>query len=303
MKPSAFPWPRLPGSAHVPRWTGRGFQVGDALVPVLSYPCGDSGWTDELTSFHEDVAGGSHPLDRASRRHALEQVERHVGDRPATILEVGCSSGFMLEELRARFPAAEVIGADYVRGPLDALAQRQPEIPLLQFDLTQCPLPDESVDAVVLLNVLEHIADDVAAMTECWRILRPGGVAVIEVPAGPHLYDTYDRLLMHHRRYALGELCGRLESAGFELRDRSHLGMFLYPAFRAVKLRNQRKPLGDVQQQQASVARQIRSSRNLLLQTALGVEMALGRWLSYPWGIRCLATARKPLSQRRAAAA
>ena len=128
------------------------------------YGIGTSGWTDELTSFHEDTAGANHPIDRASRRDAIGQLRRHIHENAPTILEVGCSSGFMLHEIRRHFPEAGVIGADYVRRPLDVLAAEMPEVPLLQFDLTQCPLPDQSIDAVVLLNVLEHIEDDAAAV-------------------------------------------------------------------------------------------------------------------------------------------
>lgn len=287
-----FPWPALPGSSEPPAWSGRGFRVGAQQTAVLSYPCGASGWTDELTSFHEEAAGPSHPIDRASRRHALDQLQRHLPGPAATILEVGCSSGFMLRDLRGRFPAAQIIGSDFVRGPLDNLAGQLPEIPLLQFDVTQCPLPDASVDAVVLLNVLEHIADDAAALRHCRRILRPGGVAVIEVPAGPHLYDAYDRRLMHHRRYGLADLCRRVEAAGLTPLTRSHLGFFIYPPFRAVKRRNQRRQRGGGE---VAVETQIRGTGgSRLLDWAMRTELRLGRWLSYPCGIRCLVTARKP---------
>ena len=55
--------------------------------------------------------------------------------------------------------------------------------------------------------MLEHVEDDQAAIRQVYRILQPGGVAVIEVPAGPDLYDIYDRQLMHHRRYRCAMCC------------------------------------------------------------------------------------------------
>jgi len=111
-------------------------------------------------------------------------------------------------------PHAQLIGSDYVRGPLEEVARRLPDVPLLQFDLVKCPLPDASVDVVVLLNVLEHIEDDVGAVRQLARILKPGGAVVIEVPAGPHLYDVYDKVLMHYRRYRLSGLKRLLRAAG-----------------------------------------------------------------------------------------
>ncbi len=108
-------------------------------------------------------------------------------------------------------------------------------MPLLQFDLRDCPLPDNSVDAVLMLNVLEHIDHDGLAMHHVRRVLRPGGVAVIEVPAGPELYDVYDELLMHYRRYTARGLRSLIEGCGLEVVRFTHLGALLYPAFYVVK--------------------------------------------------------------------
>jgi SAM-dependent methyltransferase len=210
------------------------------------------------------------------------------------VLEVGCSSGFFLEELRRELPRAFVVGADYVRGPLEELAQRRRDVPLLQFDLTRCPLPDNSVDVVVLLNVLEHIADDEAAVREVARILRPGGAAVIEVPAGPHLYDVYDKVLMHHRRYRLAGLRDLLQRNGLHVDHASSLGAFLYPAFRFVKLRNKRYLSEPEEVQRQVVAGAIRKTgRNRLCEVVMAVEAVLRSWLPLPVGIRCLATGVK----------
>jgi SAM-dependent methyltransferase len=290
----AFPWPVPPGAAASPVWTGDGFRVGSERRPLLAYTVGASGWTDDLTTFHEDNAGPDHFIDRASRRHALDQVKRHAKGPAPVVLEVGCSSGFFLEEVRRALPHALVVGADYVRGPLEQLAARRRDLPLLQFDLTSCPLPDESVDVVVLLNVLEHIGDDEAAVREVARILRPGGAVVIEVPAGPHLYDVYDKVLLHHRRYRLVGLCALLERCGLEVALASSLGVFLYPAFALVKMWNKRYLAEPEEVQRRVVARAIRkSSRNRLCELLMAVEAGVRRCLPLPFGIRCLATGVK----------
>jgi ubiquinone/menaquinone biosynthesis C-methylase UbiE len=291
----SYPWPPLSGYEHVPVWTGRGFMVGADIVPILSYDGESSGWTDELTAFHEDVAGEAHPIDRASRRQALEQLRLHVSAEHPTILEVGCSSGFMLREIAKQMPRATLIGADYVRGPLEKLAVELPDVPLMQFDLTHCPLPNETLDAVVALNVLEHIRDDRAAIAEIRRILKPGGVGVIEVPAGPNLFDAYDKLLMHYRRYALKQAAHLFEEAGFELVKRSHLGFFVYPLFWLAKQRNKRFLTEEGLHEERLVETQIRkTSESSLLDLSLRLELSLGRWTSYPVGVRCLLTVRKP---------
>ncbi len=62
--------------------------------------------------------------------------------------------------------------------------------------------PTATADALVALNLLEHLPDDGAALAEFARVLRPGGRAVVVVPANPRLYDYYDAHLRHERRYA-----------------------------------------------------------------------------------------------------
>ena len=290
-----FDLPSPDGSGAKPIWTGRGFRLGDETHPVLCYDVGKSAWTDELTQFHEAEAGENHPIDVASRRHSIAQLKRWVVAPEPVIMDIGCSSGYFLQLLRNDLAHAPLIGADYVPGPLHKLAVTLPELPLLQFDLVRCQLPSSILDAVVLLNVLEHIEDDQGAMAQTFRILKPGGVAVIEVPAGPHLYDVYDKQLLHYRRYRMKELLSQLRMAGFEILASSHLGVFVYPAFSLVKRRNQRHLQRSAAEQKAIVAANIRSSGNSFLMTSLmNIESALRRFVPYPSGIRCVVTCRKP---------
>ncbi|MBI5304101.1 MAG: class I SAM-dependent methyltransferase [Chloroflexi bacterium] len=288
-----FPWPTPPGFSSKPVWTGHGFQIGNVLTPILSYQVAESGWTDALTEFHEDTAGANHFIDRASRCHALDQL-RHVKTESPVILEIGCSSGFMLRLIREHLSRAFVIGSDYVCGPLERLAENLPDVPLLQFDLVTCPLPDESIDAVILLNVLEHIGDDSAAMRQVYRILKPGGIAVIEVPANQRLYDVYDKLLMHHRRYAPQDSRQIVMGSGFQIIKQSHLGFFLYPGFWLIKMRNKRFLSAERVVYKQIVSQNIRSTGNSRLFDALmRLELTLGNRVAYPFGIRCLVTCIK----------
>lgn len=289
-----FELPPLTPGGCVPQWVGNGFRVGEQLARVLVYSSNSSGWTDDLTALHEDAAGPNHFIDRASRQHALEVLRKNVRQERPVILEVGCSSGFMLRLIREQFPNAAVMGSDVVQGPLDRLANSLPNVPLFHFDLVNCPLPDNSIDAVVLLNVLEHIEDDTAAVKQVYRILRPGGIAVIEVPAGPGLYDAYDKALMHYRRYRLSALRGIVKKANFEVVEQSHLGFFLYPAFWLVKQRNKRFLSQEPAAHRQVVQQNIHTTAGRRLPGFfMRVELILGRWISYPFGIRCLLSCGK----------
>lgn len=76
---------------------------------------------------------------------------------------------------------------------------------------------DASQDCVVMINVLEHIADDEAVLAECRRVLRPGGHLLVFVPALPLLYSPVDRWLGHHRRYVSRELLDKAARAGLDV--------------------------------------------------------------------------------------
>lgn len=265
---------------------------------ILAYRTGGSGWTDELTSFHEDTAGSSHYIDIASRENAARSLQRHLRSPGPVIMDIGCSSGLLLELLRRRLPDATLVGADYVRGPLESLAARMPGVPLLQFDLVSCPLPECSVDAVVALNVLEHIEDDTRALGQIRRILRLGGIAVIEVPAGPNLYDLYDKELLHFRRYSMPELLMKVRKSGLEIVSRSHLGFFLYAPFAVVKKRNQRRSQIGQRKQKEIVASNIQILKDSrVMHAIMSIEQSLRPLVYYPFGIRCVITCRRPFKE------
>jgi SAM-dependent methyltransferase len=266
---------------------------------VLAYDVDQSGWSDDLTDLHERATEqGSHFIDVASRRHAINELTRILGIKPSSIMEVGCSAGHLLADMRSSLPNAVLTGGDYTLGTLVQLSEKMPGIPLVRFDLANSPLPSNTYDAIVLLNVLEHIEDDKAATRHIARMLKPGGVAVIEVPAGPELFDDYDRQLKHFRRYTLGKISDVVEGAGLEIERRNYLGALIYPAFYLAKRRSQNRPKTIAEREHhVETAIGATSRFNLIGYVIMGLEEALSRAIQFPRGIRCVVTARKPSLQ------
>lgn len=75
-----------------------------------------------------------------------------------------------------------------------------------------------SRDSIVMVNVLEHVADDRGALAALRRALQPGGHLLLFVPALPALFSPMDEVLGHHRRYTRSELVAKVEEAGFTVR-------------------------------------------------------------------------------------
>src|SRR5882724_1910956 len=289
-----FPWPKPLGVNERPAWRGDAFVLGGKERRILEFSQATSHWTPELTALHEQEAGANHPIDRASRALAVASLKCFCRVQAPIILDVGSSSGYILREIRNAIPGAALIASDYLLPPLLALAMKMPDLPILQFDLRRCPLPDNCVDAVTALNVLEHVDRDEEALAEIYRILRPGGVTHIEVPAGPHLFDIYDEQLLHQRRYRLHDLSAIAKRIGFELLIQTHLGFMVYPAFWLTKKRHRRLlSLSNADKREIVAAQIRRSERSKLLGYCLAIEQLFGRIDSYPWGIRCVVVGRK----------
>jgi SAM-dependent methyltransferase len=255
-------------------WIVDGAGRPEAYLAYLDEPA--AGWSAELEQLHVD-SSLEHPIDVLTRATALAGLRgARLGARPA-LVDVGCSSGHMLADLRAEWPGAALAGVDAEAAGLPAAHAAVPDAALFYASATELPFADGAADALVALNLLEHLPDDGAALAEFARVLRPGGRAVVVVPANPRLYDYYDAHLRHERRYRRGEVAERGRAAGLEPVAGTAVGSIVYPAFWAVKTRNRRRRLGP-DEARARVERDIaRSSSSPLARAAFGLEGALLR--------------------------
>ena len=286
-----------PGLAAAPPFE-RGWAAGDGDVePFLSY-VDDGGegvnWSAALEALHEE-SSRNHPIDIWTRRAALARLGPVAPG--AVVMDLGCSSGYLLEDLREAHPRAALIGVDLVAAGLVKAHASVPDARLVQADACRLPLGDSSVDGAVSLNLLEHLSDDGRALRELRRVLRPGAPAVLVVPAGRRLYDYYDRFLGHARRYARGELAAKARRAGLEVDEDLHLGSLLFPAFALIKGRNRRRygRLVEAEIERRVTADIAKGRDSGAMRLALLLEEALlRRGVRPPAGIRGLTVVRRP---------
>jgi SAM-dependent methyltransferase len=137
----------------------------------------------------------------------------HLGGE---ILEVGAGHGTVTDRLIRH---GRVTASDLSPRCADVLRERyvgDGRVEVLCGDVDEA-LTGRSFDSVVLVNVLEHIADDAAALRTIHAGLRAAGTVVLFVPAFMALYSNFDRMVGHHRRYRRDDLANEVAIAGFEV--------------------------------------------------------------------------------------
>jgi ubiquinone/menaquinone biosynthesis C-methylase UbiE len=108
----------------------------------------------------------------------------------ATVLDVGCGDGVWAAVAKRRTPHGAVVGLDFSRGMLDALAARAPDVARVQGDANVLPLRSGSIDVIVAAWMLYHV-DRARALAEYKRVLRPGG-RLVAATNSPEFLPTLD---------------------------------------------------------------------------------------------------------------
>jgi SAM-dependent methyltransferase len=106
----------------------------------------------------------------------------------------------------------------------------------LRADAGALPFADQAFDLVCALDVLEHLDDDAAAARELYRVLRPGGVLVIFVPALRLLWGLQDDVSEHRRRYGRAQLGALVAAAGLRIERLTFFNTLLLPPILAGRL-------------------------------------------------------------------
>ena len=133
----------------------------------------------------------------------------------ATVLEAGCGEGYGADLLAG--VADRVLGLDYDALTAAHVARRYPRVRMARANLVALPVPDARLDAVVSLQVIEHLWDQGLFLRECRRVLRPGGRIMVSTPNRLTFSPGRDTPLnpFHTRELAPDELAELVRGAGF----------------------------------------------------------------------------------------
>lgn len=161
-------------------------------------------------------------------RRAIIQalIEREVRlGKDARILEAGCGTGGNLAML-SRYGRIEGFEFDPEARRLATMGGFPVSLGALPDEVAE---PDATYDLVGLFDVLEHIANDVAALATLGRKLTAGGTLLITVPAVPWLWSSHDRIHHHYRRYTARSLERVIAAAGLRAEKVGYFNTLLFP--------------------------------------------------------------------------
>jgi glycosyltransferase involved in cell wall biosynthesis/ubiquinone/menaquinone biosynthesis C-methylase UbiE len=216
--------------------------VGSAPISAEVSPPALNGAAPALTNLSTDDRAKLEQLlkneaDMAFRRRAmtlLDHLDLHDGE---TVLDCGCGMGVYMMMMK-RLRNVTIVGVDGDVGRLEWAEREGVAAQLSQVDIHRLPFATGSFDKVLMSEVLEHLADDRAAMREVYRVLKPGGVLALSVPHAnyPLLWDPINKTLEalgmapfrdagpitglwsnHWRLYRPSELRDVLGTAGFTI--------------------------------------------------------------------------------------
>jgi len=170
-----------------------------------------------------------------ARRDILADYLAREGNLPANarILEIGCGTGHNLPMLAA-FGSVEAIEIDP--------AAREIASARLGSPVGAAPLPELSgvdrgaFDLIAVLDVVEHIEDDVAALKAMATCLKPGGKILITVPAHQWMWSAHDVVNHHHRRYSKKTLLAAIRAAGLNPGKLGYFNSLLFPLAAAARI-------------------------------------------------------------------
>jgi ubiquinone/menaquinone biosynthesis C-methylase UbiE len=222
---------------------------------------------------------------RALHRLIFETLDSQLPDwREKRILDAGCGTGAILQRLG---DPERNVGVDVAPEAISFCRERG-LTNVQQGNVCALPFEDASFDAIISSSVLYHewVSDIDLAIREMYRVLRPGGLVLINVPAFRFLHSAHDDAVMTARRFRKPEIRRLLLSQNFKIRRLTYWTTLLFPF--AVAART----LGASQ-----MGRDFETNDSSWLQRTFGRTMAIERFLlrriSFPVGVALLAAATK----------
>ena len=157
--------------------------------------------------------------------------------------------------------------------------------------LEDLALPSASVPAIGLFDVIEHLEDPIATLKECRRVLMPGGIILVTVPALPQLWSATDQAAGHMRRYTKAQISIEARAAGLHCLQQRYFFALLAIAALPTRIVPSKRRSAESDAEIFARERQFLNPSpwiNRLLRGIMASERAIGRLLPFPGGLSLL---------------
>ena len=222
---------------------------------------------------------------RGLRKISLQAIKKYAPIGKLKVLDVGCGTGILLKTLSN---CHDVSGIDYSEDAI-SFCKLRGLVNVKQASANDLPFEDENFDLITCMDVLCHKGVDVKkALSEIYRVLKPRGIFVINLPAFNFLYSSHDRAVETARRFTKKELEHFLQESNFKISKLTYWDFFLFPVVATTRLIRKKS---DKETSDIKVPTKI---INEFLYLILRTEANLIRLISLPWGTSVFAVAQKP---------
>jgi SAM-dependent methyltransferase len=228
--------------------------------------------------------------------HAVHHQLCGKGQNSAVDLGGGCGGWLKYLSSHGDELCSELALADSSIRALEMAGEVLPSaIARYQIDLMDLHWHDRW-DAAFLLDVIEHLPDDVAAMQQARDALKPGGLLFVTTPALKFFWSYNDDVAHHLRRYSKADYAKLARQSGLKLLDARYFMFLLSPLLWLSRFAAPVKDASDEEKRAyATRAHAVPSAAiNQLLSATFATESPLGHWLSFPWGTSILGVFQKP---------
>jgi len=208
-------------------------------------------------------------------------------------LDIGCGTGDFISQLNSS-ENLEITGSEiYLKG-LQYAKKNLPGVDFIQFDVTQGVL-EEKFDMITAFDVVEHIDNDMAAISNIFQMLNKGGVFVVSAPQHMFMWSRLDEIVKHKRRYSRQELISKLTNNGFEIVYTTSFLFVLFPLMWISRMFDKGRTKSCASEVELDKRVKFSRSLNFVFDLFMRVdEMLIRLGISLPVGGTIVVVARKP---------
>jgi len=226
------------------------------------------------------------------RRELIRQLLKN--EKIIKVLDIGCGTGETMNFIKALISKSEVYGVDTSRVAISYTKGRGHKKVYLS-GAEKLPFPNNFFDAVLILDVLEHIENDKKALFEAKRVIQKGGVIIVSCPALNILWSDHDTNQGHVKRYTKKDFEKLAEDLNLKLEWVGYFNFFLSPIIAVMRWASRIKPLAFLASYESGVNYEVANKGwvNEILKKIFVTETKLAQEFDYPWGVSVAVKLRK----------